>query len=322
LKNILAKAVSAFLMFKGVTYAGPFNTTKLTLAWDPPRNNMDQTELTDLAGFKIQRYDQNTNLVDIIDVGNITTSTVQNLAQCSLMFFTATAYNTSRSESDYSEMLRAETGFLLDSISLNHRVVAKTSQGSTYSVTLATDALTNHPYYNNIVGIKFSYGRPGFAESSVTIPKQNFTDNTAYANLRNLQSDSTYFAQACVVYKLTGTQEVRFTSFTNRIGLALGTASITDTRDSDLDGMLDREEVIAGTDPYNNSSILKIRISSNPLRVEWDGKKGRTYHIHGVDLNRNNESLVGTVVAPRDCLMQYFLADPTFNFYKVLADMP
>jgi hypothetical protein len=79
------------------TYAG-----QAILSWNPPAKNVDGTPLTDLAGYKVYYGTASGNYSQNINVGNITTYTVQNLTDGITYYFTATAYDTSNNESSYS----------------------------------------------------------------------------------------------------------------------------------------------------------------------------------------------------------------------------
>jgi hypothetical protein len=74
----------------------------IRLACDPPTTNTDGSPLTDLAGYKIYygtaagAYDQ------AIDVGNVTTYTLTGLSPGQTYYIAATAYDTSKVESGYS----------------------------------------------------------------------------------------------------------------------------------------------------------------------------------------------------------------------------
>ena len=79
----------------------PVYGNSITLAWDPPSNNTDGTPLTDLAGYIIYYGNSSSNYTESIDLGNVTTATIDNLSP-GQWCFSATAYNTSGNESSYS----------------------------------------------------------------------------------------------------------------------------------------------------------------------------------------------------------------------------
>ncbi|MBE0427920.1 MAG: DUF1566 domain-containing protein [Nitrospirae bacterium] len=72
------------------------------LLWEPPTKNEDGTQLTDLAGYKIYYGTSSGNYSRSIDVGDVTTYTVDNLTDGLTYYFTSTAYDTSGNESKYS----------------------------------------------------------------------------------------------------------------------------------------------------------------------------------------------------------------------------
>jgi hypothetical protein len=71
------------------------DSNKVTLEWDP------NTE-PDLAGYIIYYGHESTNYLYFIDVGNQTNCTIADLQPGETYYFSATAYNTSGAESDYS----------------------------------------------------------------------------------------------------------------------------------------------------------------------------------------------------------------------------
>jgi hypothetical protein len=73
-----------------------------TLSWNAPTTNADGTPLTDLAGYKVYYGTSSRNYSQTIDVGNVTTYTVNNLTDGTIYYFATTAYDISRNESDYS----------------------------------------------------------------------------------------------------------------------------------------------------------------------------------------------------------------------------
>jgi hypothetical protein len=72
---------------------------RLTLAWDP------NTE-TDLAGYKIYVGYAPKKYSWIIDVGNRTTGSVDNLVEGTVYYFSLTAYNSKGLESGFSNEIR------------------------------------------------------------------------------------------------------------------------------------------------------------------------------------------------------------------------
>ena len=68
---------------------------QVTLVWN------ENTE-EDLAGYNVYYGFASRDYQNVIDVGNVTNYTVSNLTECVLYFFTVTAYDTSDTESGYS----------------------------------------------------------------------------------------------------------------------------------------------------------------------------------------------------------------------------
>jgi hypothetical protein len=95
MKTKIAVAVCGMVLFASLCQA-------VTLAWDPPTNNVDGTALTDLGGYKVywghypRTYDTNA------DVGNVTSIVLNNPGMTGLIYFATTAYNTNNLESDFS----------------------------------------------------------------------------------------------------------------------------------------------------------------------------------------------------------------------------
>ena len=79
------------------------------MAWDPPATNADGSPLTDLGGYKLY-YGTASGIYDhSVDVGNVTIYTLTGLKQGQIYYLAVTAYNTSNSESDYSNEVSGMT---------------------------------------------------------------------------------------------------------------------------------------------------------------------------------------------------------------------
>jgi hypothetical protein len=76
-------------------------TGSATLAWNAPTTNTDGTPLTDLAGHKIYFGTSSGSYTTIMDVGNVTTYTINNLSS-GTYYFTVTSYDSSGIESSYA----------------------------------------------------------------------------------------------------------------------------------------------------------------------------------------------------------------------------
>lgn len=73
----------------------------VTLTWDPPTTNADGSPLTDLAGYKVHYGTATGAYTKTVDVHNVTTHRVEDLAP-GTYYFAVTAYDLSGNESDYS----------------------------------------------------------------------------------------------------------------------------------------------------------------------------------------------------------------------------
>jgi hypothetical protein len=93
---VLIGIVSLLLLSVSFGYTG-----QATLSWNAPSTNEDGTPLTDLAGYKIYYGNTSGTYTKSLDVGNVTTYTISSL-QTGTYYFVATAYNTAKFESAYS----------------------------------------------------------------------------------------------------------------------------------------------------------------------------------------------------------------------------
>ncbi len=76
-------------------------TGSATLSWNAPTTNTDGTPLTDLAGYKVHMGTSSGNYTTVVDIGNVTTYAVSNLAP-GTYYFVVTAYDSSSNESNFS----------------------------------------------------------------------------------------------------------------------------------------------------------------------------------------------------------------------------
>jgi len=78
----------------------------LTLKWEAPITNSNGTSLTDLAGYRIYFGTSPGNYSLAIDIGNVTTYTIENLSP-GIYYFAIAAYDTSGNESTFSNEVSA-----------------------------------------------------------------------------------------------------------------------------------------------------------------------------------------------------------------------
>ncbi|MBI5406699.1 MAG: putative Ig domain-containing protein [Nitrospirae bacterium] len=91
-----------FLFIGGWALTPLASAGQAILSWDPPATNADGSPLTDLSGYRIY-YGTSPGVYGItIDVGNVITAIVPNLAGGSLYYFVVTAYDLLGNESQFS----------------------------------------------------------------------------------------------------------------------------------------------------------------------------------------------------------------------------
>src|SRR3990170_4426720 len=83
---------------------GGGGTETATLSWDAPTTNTDDTDLTDLAGYKIYYRTSPGTYDSVIDAAKVTTYTVSDLTPATY-YFVVTAYDEEGNESDYSNVV-------------------------------------------------------------------------------------------------------------------------------------------------------------------------------------------------------------------------
>jgi hypothetical protein len=102
--------VVAVLMMVSLPGAVENAYSSVTLTWTPPTTNTDGTELTDLAGYLVYYGTSSGSYGSPIDVGNVNTYSITNLAAGSY-YFAVKAYDTARINSDFSnEVLKVQQG--------------------------------------------------------------------------------------------------------------------------------------------------------------------------------------------------------------------
>jgi hypothetical protein len=80
----------------------------ITLYWYPPKTNADGTPLTDIKGYIIYYGTRSHHYENKINVGNVTTYKVINLKAGTKYYFSITAYDRHRNESDFSNEVSLE----------------------------------------------------------------------------------------------------------------------------------------------------------------------------------------------------------------------
>jgi hypothetical protein len=93
-KAFFTICVITFLRFSALA-SDPTPFSSLTLAWDPG------TE-PHLAGYRLYQGGQSQVYTNVIDIGNVTTTTIYNLAAGATYYFSVTAYDTNGLESAFS----------------------------------------------------------------------------------------------------------------------------------------------------------------------------------------------------------------------------
>jgi len=95
---LLALLFSAALLLSG----GKAFSGQATLSWNAPTKNTDGSALTDLDGYLIYYGTASRSYSQVIDVGNVRSYTVTNLAGGHTYYFAVTAYDTTFNESVFS----------------------------------------------------------------------------------------------------------------------------------------------------------------------------------------------------------------------------
>ena len=113
----------------------PVHAESVSLSWDAPTTNADDTPLTDLAGFKVYHGTTTGDYGTVIDVGMTLCYVVGSLSIGTTYYFAATAYDVYDNESNFSNEVNktissGDTGTCgSNSIHLNWKHRNKTSGG-------------------------------------------------------------------------------------------------------------------------------------------------------------------------------------------------
>lgn len=134
MKRKLSVFLASFLLSINVAIAA-----EAVLSWTPPTENEDGSALTDLAGYKFY-YGTTSGVYDLgpIDLPDpaATTYTVTGLDYDTTYYFVATAYNTSGTESVYSNEATKTTAPLRPNPPLNLTVNPDNLTAYTYSISV------------------------------------------------------------------------------------------------------------------------------------------------------------------------------------------
>ncbi|MGB9715574.1 MAG: SPOR domain-containing protein [Thermodesulfovibrionales bacterium] len=101
---ILKIFVSLFLFL----YPSLVFSYSITLSWYPPRTNADGTKANDIKGYNIYYGTRPRHYENKINVGDVTTYKVSNLKPGLKYYFSVTAYDKHRNESDFSDEVSLE----------------------------------------------------------------------------------------------------------------------------------------------------------------------------------------------------------------------
>jgi hypothetical protein len=109
--------------------------------------------------------------------------------------------------------------------------------------------------------------------------------------------------------------------FTNQVALTdTRTIAVVRPGDSDGDGMSDYNEVIAGTNPYDSNSVLRITgLANNNQLVVWQSVSNRNYQVIATT-NLNYPFLpISPIIPGNDPSSFYFdsAPDPTNKLYRI-----
>jgi len=171
--------ISSLIFIALLTGDYPVFAGSATLTWDPPTTNVDQTPLTDLAGYKVYYGTTSGTYSSTIDVGNVINYTVSSLAENTTYYFAVTAYDTLANESSYSNEVSKTTSDTAAPVISGVSTSNITNSGAT--ITWTTDeASTSQIEY----GTTTSYG------SSTTIDNTMVTSHSV--TVSGLLSWTTY----------------------------------------------------------------------------------------------------------------------------------
>ncbi|MBI5286287.1 MAG: PKD domain-containing protein [Deltaproteobacteria bacterium] len=212
------------------------------LSWDPPTTNADGTPLTDLAGYKLYYGTAPGNYSQSIDVGNVTTYTINNLIDGFTYYFAVTSYDTSGNESSYSNEVNK-------TISSSDTTPPQTS--GVYASNITTTTATINWTTDELSDTQVEYG--------TTISYGNFTTLniqlvTSHSQALNVLSPSTLYYYRVRSRDSSG-------NLTVSTGYTFTTSAITDTT------------------PPVISNVQVTNITSSSVTIAWTTNEASTSQV-------------------------------------------
>lgn len=130
----------------------------VSIAWDPPTNNVNGTPLTDLGGYVLFYGPASRSYTWSNDVGNVTTTRVTGLVNGQSYYFAGKAYNTASNFSDYSVELEYTPYALLPPVLLGHTYTISTSKLAV-RWSLVTKTTTGASATGKVAAYRILYGQ-------------------------------------------------------------------------------------------------------------------------------------------------------------------
>jgi len=96
------KTLTSMLTILLLIVAAPALAETITLTWDAPTENTDNTPYTDPAGFKIYRHDAGDVFTEVADIPHTQTTTERTDVGIGTYCYVVTAYNSKGRESERS----------------------------------------------------------------------------------------------------------------------------------------------------------------------------------------------------------------------------
>jgi hypothetical protein len=146
---------------------------QVTLLWDAPSENTDDSPLADLAGFKVHIGGQSGSYSLSQDVGTQTSATISQLADGATHYFAISAYNQDGSESDRSAELRWTPTAPLPLLEISAISSRFGRAGGSHSFDVAANsswsAIANEPW------VQITAGPAGNGDGSIAYQVERFT---------------------------------------------------------------------------------------------------------------------------------------------------